>query len=133
MPTVTYINPDSMHSSPAFTQVVRVPAGYDTIYVGGQNGVGPDGRVVGPGVAEQTKQALLNLRTCLEAAGASPADVVKWTIFMAEGVDPTAGYAAFTEVWPADAVPPVITGAVVGLTVPGAIVEIEAVAAVPAA
>jgi enamine deaminase RidA (YjgF/YER057c/UK114 family) len=133
MATATYINPDSLHSSPAFTQVVRVPAGFDTIYVGGQNGVGPDGLVVGPGVAEQTKRALVNVRTCLEAAGAGPADVVKWTILITDGVDPNAGFAAFREVWPSDATPPAITVATVArLGPPGAVVEIEAIAAVPA-
>lgn len=42
-----------------------VPAGFDTIHVGGQNGVGRDGALVGPGVAEQARQAFANLRTCL--------------------------------------------------------------------
>ncbi|MBO0689103.1 MAG: RidA family protein [Candidatus Dormibacteraeota bacterium] len=133
MGTATYINPEGLHSSSAFTQVVRVPAGCDTVYVGGQNGVGPDGQVVGPGVAEQTRQALANLRTCLEATGASPSDVVKWTILIIEDVDPNEGFAAFGEVWPPDAAPPAITVATVArLGPPGAVVEIEAVAAVPA-
>ena len=48
MRALAHINPDSMHRSPAFTHAVRVPAGSDTIYVGGQNGTGPDGNVVGP-------------------------------------------------------------------------------------
>ncbi len=134
MTTATHINPESMHRSPAFSWAVRVPAGADTIYVGGQNGVGPDGAVVGPGVAEQTRQAFANLRTCLEAAGAQVTDVVKWTILCVEGVDLQEGFAAFGEFWPRDAAPPAITFAfVAGLAVPGAVVEIEAVAAVPAA
>jgi enamine deaminase RidA (YjgF/YER057c/UK114 family) len=133
MSTVTHINPEFLHSSPAFTQVVRVPAGADTIYVGGQNGVGPDGQIVGPGVAEQTRQAFANLRTCLEAAGAELRDVVKWTILCVQGVSVHEGFAAFGEVWPRDAAPPAITVAMVaGLAVPGALVEIEAVAAVRA-
>ena len=134
MATATFINPDSLHRSPAFSHAVRVPAGADTIYVGGQNGVGPDGTVVGPGVAVQTRQAIANVRTCLEAAGAELTDVVKWTILCVEGVDMQEGAAAFGEVWPRDAAPPAITVAIVaGLGVPGALVEIEAVAAVPAA
>lgn len=133
MATVTYINPETLHRSPAFTQAVRVPAGTDTVYVGGQNGVGPDGVVVGPGVGEQTRQAFANLRTCLEAAGAELTDVAKWTILCVEGVDMAEGLAAFGQIWPPDAAPPAITVAVVaGLAVPGALVEIEAVAAVPA-
>ncbi|MGH3568254.1 MAG: RidA family protein [Pseudonocardia sp.] len=131
MSTPTYINPEGLHSNPAFTQVVRVPAGHDTIFVGGQNGVGPDGAVVGPGVAEQTRQALLNLRACLVATGADLTDVVKWTILCVHGTALHEGFAAFGEVWPSQAAPPAITVAMVaGLAVPGALVEIEAVAAV---
>jgi enamine deaminase RidA (YjgF/YER057c/UK114 family) len=131
MTTATHINPESLHRSPAFSWAVRVPAGADTIYIGGQNGVGPDGAVVGPGVAEQTRQAFANLRACLEAAGAQVTDVVKWTILCVEGSDLQEGFAAFGEFWPRDAAPPAITFAfVAGLAVPGAVVEIEAVAAV---
>lgn len=131
MTTLTHVNPDSLHRSPAFSQAVRVPAGHDLVYVGGQNGVGPDGAVVGPGVAEQTGQAVANLLTCLDAAGAGITDVVKWTILVVDGASLQEGFAAF-RAWPQDAAPPAITVAVVaGLAVPGALVEIEAVAAVP--
>ncbi len=133
MASIAHVNPESLHRNPAFTQAVRVPAGHDTVYVGGQNGVGPDGAVVGPGVAEQTERALVNLRTCLEAAGAQLTDVVKWTIHVVQGASMQEGFAAF-QGWPRDAAPPAITVAVVaGLAVPGALVEIEAVAAVPPA
>ena len=129
--TATYINPEGLHSSPAFSQVVRVPAGADVVYVGGQNGVDPDGAVVGPGMAEQAQRALANLRTCLEAAGAEVTDVVKWTIFCVEGADVGAGLAAFNAFWPRDAAPPAITVVtVLDVGPPGALLEIEAVAAV---
>jgi enamine deaminase RidA (YjgF/YER057c/UK114 family) len=89
--------------------------------------------VVGQELGAQTRQALANLRTCLEAAGASLTDVVKWTILCVDGAPLDEGFAAFGEVWPRDAPPPAITFAfVAGLAVPGALVEIEAVAAVPA-
>jgi enamine deaminase RidA (YjgF/YER057c/UK114 family) len=130
---ITHVDPDGLPRNPAFSWAVRVPAGYDTIYVGGQNGVGPDGTVVGPGLAEQTRQAYANLRACLEAAGASLTDVVKWTIVCVQGQSLQEGFAVFGEVWPPDAPPPAITFAfVAGLAVPGALVEMEAVAAVPA-
>lgn len=134
MPTVTHINPDSLHRSPVFSHAVRVPAGHDTIHVGGQNGTGPDGRVVGPGIGEQTRRALENVRTCLRAAGADFGDVVKWTILCVDGVDMQEGFAASADVLPRDTPPPAIGVAIVsGLAVPGALVEIEAIAAVPAA
>ena len=132
MADITHVNPDSLARNPAFSHAVRVPAGSDTVYVGGQNGTGPDGEVVGPGIGEQTRQAFENLRTCLEAAGADMTDVVKWTILCVEGVDMQEGFAASGEFWPKDAEPPVITVAIVsGLAVPGALVEIEAVAVIP--
>jgi enamine deaminase RidA (YjgF/YER057c/UK114 family) len=131
MAVVRHFNPETLHSSHAFTQVVRVPAGADMVYVGGQNGVGADGAVVDAGMAEQARQALANLRTCLEAAGAVVADVVKWTIFYVEGADVQAGLSAFGEFWPRDAPPPAITVVKVSdVGPPGALLEIEAVAAV---
>ena len=133
MDEVLYINPDSLHSSPAFSHAVRIPAGYDLVFVGGQNGTGADGAVVGPEIAEQTRQAFQNVKTCLDAADATLADVVKWTILCVEGVDIQEGFAASADVLPTDSEPAVITVAIVsGLAVPGALVELEAVAAVPA-
>jgi len=134
MKQVEHINPDSLHASPAFSHAVRVPGGSDMVYVGGQNGTGPGGDIVGPGVGEQTRQAFENLRACLEAAEATLADVVKWTILCVEGVDMQEGFAAAAELLPDGAAMPAITVAIVsGLAVPGALIEIEAVAVVPAA
>lgn len=102
------------------------------LYVGGQNGTGPAGDIVGPGIREQTRQAFENVRACLQAADASFADVVKWTILCVEGVDLQEGFAAAADLLPDGDAPPAITVAIVsGLAVPGALVEVEAVAVVP--
>lgn len=131
MTHITHINPESMHSNPAFSQVVRVSAGSDLVFIGGQNGVDATGNVVGPDLASQTRQAVTNLLTCLDAAGAQPEDVVKWTILIQAGESVDEGFAAFAEVWGQRPNPPAITAAfVAALGVPGALVEIEAVAAV---
>jgi enamine deaminase RidA (YjgF/YER057c/UK114 family) len=127
---VLHINPESLPTNPAFSQVVRVPAGHDMIYVGGQNGVSVDGQLVGPGMAEQAEQAMANLRACLEAAGGQLIDVVEWRVLCVQGAPLREGFAAFA-VWPRDAAPPAITVAMVaGLAVPGALAEIAATAAV---
>ncbi|WP_194815979.1 RidA family protein [Nocardia sp. XZ_19_385] len=131
MTITTHINPEKLHSNPAFTQAVRVPAGADIVYIGGQNGVDATGEVVGADIGAQARQALENLRICLDAAGASLEDVVKWTVLMVDGQDVRAGFGAFQEVWGQRPNPPAITVATVaGLAVPGALVEIEAVAAI---
>ncbi len=133
MAVTTHINPDTLHSNPAFTQVVRVSNAADTVYVGGQNGVDASGQLVGPDLATQARQALANLQECLGAAGAPIENVVKWTILVREGEPLQDGFAAFGEVWGWRPNPPAITIAYVsGFAVPGAVVEIEAVAAVPA-
>jgi 2-iminobutanoate/2-iminopropanoate deaminase len=54
-----------------------------TLYVSGLVATNQAGEVVGAGdVVEQTRQIFRNLRRILDAAGATPADVAKVTIFM---------------------------------------------------
>lgn len=132
MTTIEHINPPGLVCNPAFSQAVRVPAGHDTLYVGGQDGVDGTGAIVGPGLAEQTRQALTNLETCLLAAGATLDDVVAWTILLVDGQSLEEGFQAFQAVYGSRPNPPAITMAfVAGLGVPGALVELDAVAAVP--
>jgi enamine deaminase RidA (YjgF/YER057c/UK114 family) len=127
---VRHINPEGLHRSPAFSQAVVVEQPAKTIYIGGQNGVGPDGKVVGPTVGEQTGQALRNLATILESEGASLANIVHWTIAVVEGHTFDEGLAAFQRAWnPADP-PPAITVHVVAGLGPEFLVEIDAVAVV---
>jgi enamine deaminase RidA (YjgF/YER057c/UK114 family) len=108
--------------------VVEQPA--KTIYVGGQNGVGADGKVVGSTVGEQASQALRNLATILASEGASLANIVSWSIAVVDGHALGEGFAAFQQAWnPADP-PPAITVHVVAGLGPGFLVEIDAVAVV---
>src|SRR5207237_10110033 len=54
-----------------------------TLYVSGLVATDQKGNVVGAGdIVEQTRQIFRNLQRILDAAGASPADVAKVTIFM---------------------------------------------------
>ena len=125
-----HVNPEGLHRNPAFSQAVVVEQPAKTIYVGGQNGVDADGKVVGPTLAEQAPQALRNLATVLESEGATLADVVHWRIAVVDGHPIADGVAAFQQVWdPADP-PPAITVHVVAGLGPGFLVEIDAVAAV---
>ncbi|GAA3971759.1 Rid family detoxifying hydrolase [Actinomadura viridis] len=127
---VRHINPEGLHRSPAFSQAVVVERPAKTIYIGGQNGVGPDGKVVGPTLGEQAGQAIRNLATILESEGASLANIVHWTIAVVDGQSFDEGFAAFQQVWnPADPPPAITVHTVAGL-VPGVLVEIDAVAVV---
>ena len=127
---VRHINPDGLHRSPAFSQAVVVEQPAKTIYIGGQNGVDADGKVVGPTLAEQAKQAFSNLATILESEGASLANVVHWKIAVVDGESIDDGVAAFQQVWNRADPPPAITVHVVAGLSPGFLVEIDAVAVV---
>jgi enamine deaminase RidA (YjgF/YER057c/UK114 family) len=131
---VELLDPEGLHRNPAFSNVAIVSGSVRTIYVGGQDAVDAAGAVVGVGdIAAQTEQVLHNLRTALAAAGAGPEHVVKWSLFVVEGQDLGAGFAAFQRVWGVPAHPPVITAAFVrGLAHPDFLVEMDAIAVVPA-
>ena len=94
----------------------------DWLVTAGQLGM-KDGELV-EGIVAQTAQAMANLRTLLEAEGASMADIVKTTVFLADIDD-----------WPAMNDPyldalgdhrPARSAFAVGALPRGALVEIEA-------
>lgn len=59
----------------------------DFVFVSGQVPVGPDGGVVGGGIAEQTTQVLDNVSAALALAGASLEQVVKTTVWLEDARD----------------------------------------------
>jgi enamine deaminase RidA (YjgF/YER057c/UK114 family) len=125
----TYLNPDTLPKNPAFSQAIVVEDATRTIYVGGQNAVTPEGKVVGETIGDQTRQALRNLEAALAAADAGLSDVVRWTITVVDGQPLTEGFAAFREVWGDQPDPPTIgVHVVAGLANPAFLVEIDAIA-----
>lgn len=131
MSPIQRIRPDGLVTSPAFSHVAVVPPGATTIYLGGQNAVDAHGALIGEGdAAVQSARALDNAKTALEAVGATLGDVIQWTVLFVDGADLVAGYGAIAAKLASDE-PPLVTAAfVAGLGVPGALVEISAVAAV---
>ena len=128
---ITRLQPAGLVASPAFSHVAIVPAGATTIYVGGQNGVDDTGAVVSSDVAEQSIRALDNTAIALEAAGATLTDVIQWTVLLAQDADLNAAYGAIAPRLGGAGAPPLVTAArVAGLGVPGALIEVSAIAAV---
>ena len=64
---------------------VSVATGTRIIHVSGQSAVDVDGKVVGATHLEQSRLAFRNVRTALEAAGATLADVAKFNIYLVAG------------------------------------------------
>jgi len=128
MPSVTHVNPESLHKNPAFSQGTIVETGR-LLFVGGQNGTDAEGNIAGDAIA-QSKQALQNVLTVLEAAGAGPEDVARLAIYVAESVDIDEAYREAGTVWGSHPTA-ILVLRVAGLGRPEALVEIEAIAALP--
>jgi enamine deaminase RidA (YjgF/YER057c/UK114 family) len=124
------INPATLTEPVGYSHVV-VASGTKRVYIAGQTGVGPDGAVVGGDLASQTAQALRNVGTALEAAGATWDDVAKMTILVV-GYEPSMAEALFGGVGEVfgDAMPNAATTlhGVQSLFEPEFLVEIEAIA-----
>ncbi|MBO0980579.1 RidA family protein [Microbacterium sp. SD291] len=128
---ISLLQPAGLVVSPAFSQVAVVPPGATTIYVGGQNGVDETGEVVSADAGEQSLRAVENARIALEAAGAGLEDVIGWTVLIRQDADLRAAYGAVASKLAREGAPPLVTTAIVaGLGVPGALIEVSAVAAV---
>jgi 2-iminobutanoate/2-iminopropanoate deaminase len=96
----------------------------DLVYTAGQVGADANGTVV-EGIEAQTRQALENLRLCLEAAGCGLGDVMKVNAYLTDMANFEAYNAVYRETFSA----PYPARATVGAALaPGLLVEIEAVA-----
>ncbi len=109
-----------------YSQAIR--AG-DFVFASGQLGLDPATGELRAGIAAQAEQALDNLAAVLEAAGASLADVVKTTIFLADMAD----FGTVNAIYGArfrDA-PPARSTVQVAALPKGGLVEIEMIAYAP--
>ncbi|HHY77808.1 MAG TPA: RidA family protein [Clostridiales bacterium] len=112
--------------------MVTVRGNAKTIYIGGQNAINSEGRLVGKDNFElQTKQALENIKIALASENATFNDVVKLNIYMVEGCDAAVALKAFMETIGEMEKPPLITVLkVAGLANPLSLIEIDAIAVV---
>jgi 2-iminobutanoate/2-iminopropanoate deaminase len=100
----------------------------DLLFISGVVPVDGDGNVVGAGdVVEQTRQVFANLAAVLAAAGATFADVVKVTVYLTDIADRPRINPVRQEIF-GDVRPASTLVEVSALAVPGAKIEIEAVA-----
>src|ERR1044071_10433219 len=106
MDEITFLRPDGLLRSPAFSWVAVVPPGATTIHVGGINATDADGNLVGDDIGAQTTQVMDSLRVALEAADASLRDLVSLQLFLVEAIALPAGYQAAAAVLPQDREPP---------------------------
>ena len=82
--TLRRINPDELAPAIGFSHAV-VAEGTKIIFLAGQTAIDATGNIVGETIVEQFRVALTNILTALAAAGGTPAQLTKLTIY---SVDP---------------------------------------------
>lgn len=102
------------------------------VFVSGMPPVDREGETVGSDITTQTRQVMENLKTIIEAAGASMRDVVRTTVFYTHRDDYAALDAVYRQYFP-DGFPSRSALIVAGLVRPEWRIEIDAIAVRPAA
>lgn len=72
------INPPGLSTPATYSHVVRTGK---TLYIAGQVGANAEGKVVGPGMAQQLEQVLKNLEIALKSQGADYSHITRITIY----------------------------------------------------
>ncbi|MEU1079391.1 RidA family protein [Streptomyces sp. NPDC005908] len=123
--------PDGVAPAAQYTHVVTGTG--RLVAVSGQLALDEDGALVGEGDAgAQARQVFENLRRCLAAAGATFDDVVKLTYFVTDMAHLPAVRAARAAHVPEDRLPAASAVQVAALVRPEFLLEVEALAVVPA-
>jgi len=132
MSQTRFINPPALRKPPGYTHVVEVTAPARIVYIAGQLGVDGDDKVVGD-FRRQAVQTFENLKTALAAVDAQFRHVVKFNNYLVDRAHlPTFREVRDSYLAQTDR-PASTTIAISGLAREGALIEIEAVAVLPAA
>jgi 2-iminobutanoate/2-iminopropanoate deaminase len=118
------INPPALPSPGPlhYSQVVKKG---NLVFLTGMVPEDSDGVVAGPDIRSQTRKCLENMRTAVEAAGGSLADICYVTAYLQEKIRDFEGYnEVYGEFFPHDKP----ARATVGATLDGILVEIQAIA-----
>jgi enamine deaminase RidA (YjgF/YER057c/UK114 family) len=115
-----------------YSQVASLPAGSRLVWTSGQVPVDADGAVAVGDWAAQTRQVLRNVETALAAAGAGWGHVFKLTIYVTDVAELATVRAVRDEFVDTTRPPTSTLVRVAGLVRPDFLIEIEAVAALPA-
>jgi 2-iminobutanoate/2-iminopropanoate deaminase len=125
--TRTIIYEADVPGTPLFSQAVRVDS---SIYVSGITGIDPRTKQpAGSTIQEQTRQALVNCESILQAAGAKLTHVVDVQVLLARPGDFMGLNEEYVRFFPTD--PPARSVARLGVELPNILVSIKMTAVVP--
>jgi enamine deaminase RidA (YjgF/YER057c/UK114 family) len=78
--TLDRVNPPELATPRGFSHAVTATGGR-LVFLAGQTALDPAGRIAGDGIVEQFERALTNLLTALGAAGGTPDQLARVTIY----------------------------------------------------
>lgn len=127
---IQHINPEGLNKNPAFTNVIVVNGPTKTVYVGGQNSVDSNGKIIGKAdITKQAEQVMKNILIALQSAEAVPENIVKWNVYIVQGHSLQDAVRGFQKVLGYRTNPPTLTVAFVsGLAHPDFLIEVDAIA-----
>lgn len=127
--------PEGWPRPKGYTNGLRVPAGSDLVFIAGMVGWDEEERMVSTSFAGQFEQALKNVLATLRAGGGEPEHLVRLTVYVTDLEAYRGSLKEVGETWKAlmgRHYPCMALVQVKGLLEAGALVEVEATAAVPA-
>ncbi|MFJ8358367.1 RidA family protein [Streptomyces sp. NPDC093984] len=92
------VNPPGLSPAKGFSHAV-VATGTRVVFLAGQTALDGDGEVVGDSLPEQFERALANLLTALRAAGGTPADLARVTVYATDVTDYRAHAPELGRIW----------------------------------
>jgi 2-iminobutanoate/2-iminopropanoate deaminase len=81
--TINFLNPKTVSFSGKYSLAAEVPAGAKLLFVSGQVGTAPDGKLA-PGFEAQCEQVWKNIGAVLTEGGMTYKDIVKVTVFLTD-------------------------------------------------
>jgi len=131
---VQVLQPPGWPRPKGYSNGVRVPPGHELVFVAGMVGWDETETVVSDDFVAQLEQALRNVVAVLAEAGARPEHLVRVTIFAVDVESYQSRQREVGEAWRkvmGRVFPPMALIGIRTLVEPGALVEVEATAAVP--
>jgi enamine deaminase RidA (YjgF/YER057c/UK114 family) len=126
-----FINPETMFVPPGYTQVVEATGPGRTVYIAGQLGIDKDGRLPGD-FRSQAVQTFENLKEALAAVGGRLEHIVKLNNYLLDIAHLSTIRDVRSAYLSSEAPPASTTIQVSGFARVGALLEVEAVAVLPA-
>lgn len=131
-PPLEIIQPSEWLRPKGYSNAIRVPAGRDLLFLAGQIGWDAAEELAGADFLSQFRQALANIVTLVRQAGGEIEDIVRLTVFCVDTADYLANQKAVGEAYRSVMgrhYPVMSLVRVAGLVEAGALLEIEATAA----